>query len=66
MVKHVANKAQIAKPISPYDLRHILSVNCTKQGIFGKTIQTLLGYDMRSTTTNPILTYSQRMLSGSF
>ena len=50
IVKKVADKAGISKPVSPHVLRHTFSVNCIKKGISNRALQTLLGHDRLTTT----------------
>jgi len=50
IVKKVANKACISKPVSPHVLRHTFAVNCIKKGISTRALQTLLGHDRLATT----------------
>jgi len=50
IVKKVADKAGISKPVSPHVLRHTFSVNCIKKGISTRALQTLLGHDRLTTT----------------
>lgn len=50
VVKKVADKAGISKPVSPHVLRHTFSVNCIKRGISTRALQTLLGHDRLITT----------------
>lgn len=50
IVKNVANKAGIGKPVSPHVLRHTFSVNCIKKGISTRALQSLLGHDHLTTT----------------
>jgi len=50
MVKRAADKAGIAKPVSPHVLRHTFSVNCIKKGISTRALQSLLGHDRLATT----------------
>lgn len=50
IVKKVADKAGISKPVSPHVLRHTFSVNCIKKGISTRALQTLLGHDRLITT----------------
>jgi integrase/recombinase XerD len=45
VVKNVANKAGIAKPVSPHVLRHTFSVNCIRKGISTRALQSFLGHD---------------------
>lgn len=50
IVKKMANKAGISKPVSPHVLRHTFSVNCIKKGVSTRALQTLLGHDRLTTT----------------
>lgn len=50
VVKKVANRAGISKPVSPHVLRHTFSVNCIKCGVSTRALQTLLGHDRLATT----------------
>jgi len=50
IVKKVADKALISKPVSPHVLRHTFSVNCIKKGISTRALQSLLGHDRLATT----------------
>ena len=50
IVKKVADKAGISKPVSPHVLRHTFSVNCIKKGISTRALQILLGQDRLTTT----------------
>ena len=50
IVKKVADKAGIPKPVSPHVLRHTFSVDCIKKGISTRALQTLLGHDRLTTT----------------
>ena len=50
IVKKVADKAGISKPVSPHVLRHTSSVNCIKKGISTRALQILLGHDRLTTT----------------
>jgi len=49
MIKKVADKAGISKPVSPHVLRHTFSVNCIRKGISTRALQTLLGHDRLKT-----------------
>ncbi len=49
-VKRIANRAGIAKPVSPHVLRHTFSVTCIKKGISTRALMQLLGHDRLSTT----------------
>jgi len=50
IVKRVANRAGITKPVSPHVLRHTFSISCIRKGISTRTLMQLLGHDRLSTT----------------
>jgi integrase/recombinase XerD len=50
VVKRIANKAGISKPVTPHILRHTFSVTCIKKGISTRALMQLLGHDRLSTT----------------
>lgn len=50
IVKQVANRATITKPVSPHVLRHTFSVTCIKKGIPTRVLMQLLGHDRLATT----------------
>ena len=50
IVKKVAGKAGISKPVSPHVLRHTFAVNCIKKGISTRVLQTLLGHERLAST----------------
>ena len=50
IVKRVANKAAISKPVTPHVLRHTFAVNCIKKGISTRALQSFLGHDRLATT----------------
>jgi len=50
IVKKVADKARISKPVSPHVLRHTFSVNCIKKGISTRALQYFLGHDRLTNT----------------
>jgi len=50
IVKLVANRALITKPISPHSLRHKIATNCVKRGISTASLKKLLGHDRLETT----------------
>jgi integrase/recombinase XerD len=50
LVKKVANRAAIAKPVTPHVLRHTFAVNCVKRGLSIASLRKLLGHDRLETT----------------
>jgi len=50
IVKRLAQRAAIVKPVSPHVLRHTFAVNCIKRGISTRALQTFLGHDRLATT----------------
>ncbi len=50
LVKRVANRAAIARPVMPHVLRHTFAVTAVQKGISLPTLQRLLGHDHLSTT----------------
>lgn len=50
IVKAIAQRASISKPVSPHVLRHTFAVNCIKRGISTRALQTFLGHDRLATT----------------
>jgi len=50
IVKKVADKARISKPVSPHVSRHTFAVNCIKKGISARALQTLVGHNRLTTT----------------
>jgi integrase/recombinase XerD len=50
IVKKVAERADITKPVTPHVLRHTFAVNCVKKGINIRALQSLLGHDSLLTT----------------
>jgi integrase/recombinase XerD len=50
IVKQVANKTGIPKPVFPHVLRHTYSVSCIKKGISTRALMALLGHDRLATT----------------
>jgi integrase/recombinase XerD len=50
LVKHVANRAHIQRPVSPHVLRHTFSVTCVQKGISTRALQDILGHDRLATT----------------
>jgi integrase/recombinase XerD len=49
IVKRVATRAGIAKPVTPQVLRHTFSVSGLQRGITARTLQHLLGHDRITT-----------------
>jgi integrase/recombinase XerD len=50
IVKIVANRAGISKPVTPHILRHTFAVNAIKKGISTRALMTFLGHDRLATT----------------
>ena len=50
IVKAVANRAMITKPVTPHVLRHTFAVNCVKSGVSTASLKKLLGHDHLETT----------------
>ncbi len=50
IVKRVANRARISRPVSPHVLRHTFSVTVIQRGISLPSLQRLLGHDHLGTT----------------
>ena len=50
IVKWVANRAGISKPVTPHVLRHTLGVTCVRKGMSIVTVQRILGHDRIETT----------------
>ena len=50
VVKRIANRAGISKPVTPHVLWHTFSVTCIKKGISTRALMQLLGHDRLSTT----------------
>lgn len=50
LVRRVANRAQISRPVSPHVLRHTFSVTAIQKGISLPSLQRLLGHDHLGTT----------------
>ena len=57
MVKALANRAQISRPLSPHVLRHTFSVTAIQKGISLPALQKLLAHDHLATTE---IYYAQR------
>lgn len=50
VVKRVANRAGVSKPVTSHVLRHTFSVNCIRKGISTRALMALLGHDRLVTT----------------
>jgi integrase/recombinase XerD len=50
MVKRLANRARITRPLSPHVLRHTFAVAAVQKGISLPALQRLLGHDRLTTT----------------
>jgi len=50
VVKRVANRAMITKPVTPHILRHSFAVNCVKKGVSTASLKKILGHDRLETT----------------
>ena len=50
IVKDVANRARISRPVSPHVLRHTFAVAAVQKGISLPALQRLLGHDRLTTT----------------
>jgi len=50
IIKRVANKSNISRPVSPHVLRHTFSVTAILKGISLPSLQRLLGHDRLTTT----------------
>ena len=59
ILKRIANKARINRPVSPHVLRHTFAVAAVQKGISLRALQRLLGHD-RLTTTEIYLNLSRR------
>jgi len=50
LVKNVANRAHIRRPVTPHVLRHTFAVTAVQKGISLPALQRLLGHDRLATT----------------
>lgn len=50
IVKQIANRAYISRPVTPHVLRHTFSVTAIQKGISIPSLQRLLGHDRLTTT----------------
>ena len=50
IIKQVANRAMITRPVSPHVLRHTFAVNCVRKGVSTASLKKILGHDHLATT----------------
>jgi integrase/recombinase XerD len=50
ILKRVANRAHITRPVSPHVLRHTFAVTAVQKGVSLPALQRLLGHDRLTTT----------------
>ena len=50
LVKKVANRAGVTRPVTPHVLRHTFAVNCVKRGLSTASLKKILGHDRLETT----------------
>ena len=50
IVKRVANRAHISRPVTPHVLRHTFAVSVIQKGISTRALQEVLGHDRLATT----------------
>ena len=50
VIKRVANRANISRPVSPHVLRHTFAVTAVQKGLSLPALQRLLGHDRLTTT----------------
>jgi len=50
LIKLIANKANISRPVTPHVLRHTFAVTAVQKGISLPSLQRLLGHDRLTTT----------------
>lgn len=50
LIKHVANRASISRPVTPHVLRHTFAVTAVQKGLSLPALQRLLGHDRLTTT----------------
>lgn len=50
LIKRVANRAHVSRPVTPHVLRHTFSVTAVQKGISLPALQRLLGHDRLTTT----------------
>jgi len=50
IVKRVANRAMVIKPVTPHVLRRTFAVNCVRKGVSTASLKKILGHDRLETT----------------
>ena len=50
LVKRVADRAMLTKPVTPHVLRHTFAVNCVQRGLSTASLKKILGHDRLETT----------------
>ena len=65
LIKRVANRAHVSRPVTPHVLRHTFSVTAIQKGISLPALQRLLGHD-RLTTTKIYLNLSSEEVTREF
>ena len=50
LVREIANRAEISKPVSPHVLRHTFATTCVQKGISLAALMRLMGHDKLETT----------------
>jgi integrase/recombinase XerD len=59
IVKRIANRARVSRPVTPHVLRHTFAVTSVQKGISTRALQMVLGHD-HLTTTEIYLNHTQR------
>jgi integrase/recombinase XerD len=65
IVKEIANRAQIIRPVSPHILRHTFACTADQRGISLATLQKIMGHD-HLTTTQQYLNFTDSQLVEEF
>lgn len=65
LVKDVANRAHIRRPVTPHVLRHTFAITCIQKGISTRALQEAMGHD-RLATTEIYLNLSPEEVMGEF
>lgn len=65
LVKDVANRAHIRRPVTPHVLRHTFAITCIQKGISTRALQEVMGHD-RLATTEIYLNLSPEEAMGEF